>query len=140
MTTLTEAAEAQVWCGTCQQNVCDHVHAQLVAAAAELEKARANFARDQAELASMRISLAEAKADLEQAAKVAEELVDGLSEEQRRRNVAEVEVERLKGILTAIANRGQVGPPDPPGPKSNHWYALANQLGALAAAALEPKK
>lgn len=124
----------------------------------ELAKFRANFARDQAELASMRITLAEAKADLEQAAKVTCELVDGLSEETRKRQVAEVEaerlkllkaegdsqcfdlakeVERLKQTLTTVARRGQVGPPEKPGPGSSHWYALANELGALAASALD---
>lgn len=69
----------------------------------ENAKYRADFARDQAELASQRITLAEAKKDLEQAAKVTSELVDGLSEETRRRNVAEVEVEaeRRDGLTVA---------------------------------------
>lgn len=40
----------------------------------------------------MRITLEEQKADLETAAKVTEELVDGLAEETRKRQVAEVEL------------------------------------------------
>lgn len=70
---------------------------------AELDKSRADFARDQAELASLRISLAETKKDLEQAAKVTEELVDGLAEETRKRQVAEVANERLRALCLKVA-------------------------------------
>lgn len=66
---------------------------------AEIVQLKLDFARDQAELASMRIAVAEAKADRDQAAKVTEELVDGLSEEARRRQAAEVEAGRFRELV-----------------------------------------
>lgn len=44
----------------------------------------------------LRIRIEEQKRDLEQAAKVTEELVDGLAEETRKRQVAEVELAKLQ--------------------------------------------
>jgi hypothetical protein len=81
---------------------CDSCSTEFVRAVAhlplraEIAGLKLDFAKDQAELASMRITLAEKTADLENAAKVTEELIDGLAEETRKRNVAEVEVERLR--------------------------------------------
>lgn len=106
MSTLTEAAAVISEAEKNLRNLHAPIsHAQAVEIAElldsqrrELAHLRTGFAKDQAQIASLRV-------DLEQAAKVTEELVDGLSEETRKRQLAELELADTKAALLATAEK-----------------------------------